>query len=601
MLCFVYISAMLQLLSSSQAQVTPTTTNVTFEIYDATNASQYESRAINCTTSTCIVICDTPKGCNQTTIYASNSNTLSLTCSESFSCTGINIISGPKEFVQINCNNKESCSHAIFNVDLTPNINLSCKNISSCLSAKLNANSSSIVNVDCGSYSCVELEINALDVDTSLDVYCNDKSACTDTNIFCPLYTTCNIVCAAIEKSCKSMDIYINNKESDINLNCSGFASGCTNSKFVCDGTSKNIISQLRYYNYNNYFIWGCISDECCPLSFYRGIITCNTSDCVINCTNNTCLNYLINGTFASSLTVNCVSMTGACGQANILCPPNGSCNVNCIGFRVCWKTFVKATDAHLLNLICDGKDACENERIYCPYNGTEACNIDCRNGFDVCKGINIDVDENYVGKYLKLNCPRSNINESCDFFRFNCDLDGSSNGKQPAQLVFNENVSQYECVPMNNDSPDYCCPNTSFIFTTTLKPNLNWSVYSTIITTKYSDNTSTAQLESAAFIGILIALIVAVISIVLVIIYIKKKKLKSSLDSLSAAEQKNIKQPSVVNCANISNALVAILCIGEYEENDDYIVDNPDPELDNSYFRNLPVDTDVENLKQLF
>ena len=122
------------------------------------------NKSITCTRTDCHLICDTPQECFNTSVDASQSETLTILCTANFSCKSLSILSPPSKTFNIYCNqNIESCSNANINVSSTTNVNIICNatstststklvNDTTCNNFKLNAANSTNVNIQCRMY-----------------------------------------------------------------------------------------------------------------------------------------------------------------------------------------------------------------------------------------------------------------------------------------------------------------------------------------------------------------------------------------------------------------------------------------------------------------
>ena len=78
--------------------INPTITNITGEYYiSSQSVTTFYNNNIQCTSSTCIIICDMDysQGCYRTNINSSLSNNLIISCLNYRSCQYLQIINGP--------------------------------------------------------------------------------------------------------------------------------------------------------------------------------------------------------------------------------------------------------------------------------------------------------------------------------------------------------------------------------------------------------------------------------------------------------------------------------------------------------------------------
>ena len=189
---------------------------------------------------------------------------------------------------------------------------------------------------------------------------CSNADSCLSSSIYCPYReeNACSITCASWTDSCSSMQIYVpdgyiwgyldihcegTNSCNNIGLNCQGGGkldttysySGCTDAKvgYCCP-----------YYNVSD-DIGDCISDQ----------------DCFINCTSTECINKVIDGSKAKSLTVFCGAHD--CKYLTINCPL-GECLLSCIGYASCRYLIVRydgtSQNNAKLDIICYGYRGCD-------------------------------------------------------------------------------------------------------------------------------------------------------------------------------------------------------------------------------------------------
>ena len=310
------------------AVISPTTTTLISEEFNTASASEFLSDSITCTKSICNVICDTSNGCQSASIYASSADTFTLTCSGYRSCYNINVYSGGSTSTTISCTGDRACYSSDFTVYNSPLIDITCdytttsSSDAACSSANIYARSST--------YS------------SNLTVTCDSDYACYNLDIHCPSGSTdkCDISCgsSADRYSCRSMNIFIPNEQTNLNLDCgsSSTQNACYGSGIYCGTSISADSSSLVYSSSASQF--RCSTPGCCPDSFYDGIRSCSdlgqNGVCTIDCINNQCSDYLIDGSnVITSLTVNCASTNGGCKTANIKCPDtysSATCTVNC-------------------------------------------------------------------------------------------------------------------------------------------------------------------------------------------------------------------------------------------------------------------------------
>eukprot|EP01084_Bolivina_argentea_P110005 196493_1 len=442
---------------------TPTANDSISEIYDTSITNKYENMTIICTRSICKIICDEIRGCFNANINANASTTLILSCSSVFSCKYLNILSAPQTLTNITCINPASCQYANFNVYNTATFNLLCTSPSytrqsngTCRYANIFADRTENINIYCSRIDCEYMGIHAENVTNSLNVNCNGSYtvACQGTDIYCPIHAQCNIIC----EKCNAVDMYVRNADY-LYLYCYDIKI-CGNMKIYCGESVTHIYPSL-----------GCSNDACCPSNFYSNEISCSTSDCTIDCVTKDCRSIILNGSLASSLTVNCNSSNTGCELAHIYCPTlnNGTCTINCFGNKGCYRAFVHGSYAKIFNVQCNGKDSCRygnmlamdtsgfnlicnntgsciSADIYCPLQ--DECNITC-SGY-TCNSINIHIKNKQPDFTLHLNT--TGITPGNTYATFYCD---NVSPQTYTLLFFADNLESYGC------GDDLCCPDS--------------------------------------------------------------------------------------------------------------------------------------------
>eukprot|EP01084_Bolivina_argentea_P276643 472069_1 len=422
---------------SIKALLLPTISNTSGEYYITSQSGSFVNNNITCTSASCLIICNTPEDCASTQIDASQSDKLIIQCTEYRSCHHTNLLQGPSTSINIQCINDAACDESIFNIYSTENVEIICYNINcqkscvtnngACRLATFNAQNSTNVHIDCkDQYDCWSTIFDVTQTDithinaqyfgayksviigtlitTELTVNCSDLQACRIADIYCPISAKCNIHCQYDAQNlglCRDIDIFLENKNSDLTLLCGETAGNCLNVDLLCLDTGLNTnyewMSQPNRYE--------CIElDNCCPdvMKASVNIIQCNVNEnCVINCTEIGCeYKTIINGSLASSLTVTC-NMLHECQYNDIYCPNNGDCIVNCLGQSSCRFMELFPETVTSLRINCVGSYSCKNMDIrdYIVIGNTDVMCF----GVQSCYLMDIIVDT--TGDYFKLYC----------------------------------------------------------------------------------------------------------------------------------------------------------------------------------------------------
>eukprot|EP01084_Bolivina_argentea_P273832 466569_1 len=129
-------------------------------------------------------------------------NTLNIDCIDGDSCVGLSVTVAVIDYAYITCEGINACKGAYFNM--------------------LNGGESKI-NVTCvADMSCYEMELFATDSDV-LGLSCYNgggDNACSFVNVYCPYQIDgiCKIECLHWDNTCNDMNVYINDTDSDSNL-----------------------------------------------------------------------------------------------------------------------------------------------------------------------------------------------------------------------------------------------------------------------------------------------------------------------------------------------------------------------------------------------
>eukprot|EP01084_Bolivina_argentea_P276642 472065_1 len=420
-----------------KALILPTISNTTGEYYITSQSGSFANNIITCTSTSCFITCDNPHNCSSTIINASQSDSLTIQCTEYRSCYLINLLQGPSTSIHIQCLNAAACDQAVFDIQDTEDVYISCYNINcdgcgtskgACRLAIFNAQHSINVNVDClHRYDCWSTTFDITNTDNTylyaskygglwksiiigtsisdeLTVNCTGKSACRQADITCPISASCNIYCQydAIDwEICRDLDIFLENVNAELNLICGSKSGNCQNVDLHCDSTG--LMSNIEWFGEPDRY--ECIDlDLCCPNTLRApvNIIQCNSgANCVLNCTDISCAyKTIINATYALSLTVSC-NNNYECQYNDIYCPNNGDCIVNCLGQSSCRFMELFPETVTSLRINCVGSYSCKNMDIrdYIVIGNTDVMCF----GVQSCYLMDIIVDT--TGDYFKLYC----------------------------------------------------------------------------------------------------------------------------------------------------------------------------------------------------
>ena len=194
-----------------------------------------------------------------------------------------------------------SCYDTTFYAPFANNVIVDC-NRDSCNGAYFNvSNVANSVQFDFNYHAGTNAKIYGYNIVNDLNIYCKESHSCYRLTVYCPDNSSCNIYCDYTDSdTCYELDVWIENQlYNGLNLDCDDLdSSSCQYLDIGCRTGSK---SQLKLYNNN----WQCNSFGCCP--YISGTYTCSSNvPCNINCNDQTCQNYEIDATSASSLKLNC-------------------------------------------------------------------------------------------------------------------------------------------------------------------------------------------------------------------------------------------------------------------------------------------------------
>eukprot|EP01084_Bolivina_argentea_P041494 76586_1 len=424
-------------------------------IISGTYLNPVSNSTINCMgTEYCHVLCHTTRSCKYATIDASFANTVLIECKASESCqnavinaTGATSVvldcqydggstastTGPcirlklytyySKSVEIDCNGWDTCHYASFYLKNSSNVSVNALTKYALDSADIYADSietNLIVNCQLD-YSCQYITVRA----TSFTMNCIGEGSCYSSHVACVGDGLCNVKCSGLT-SCVGVSFSVNNRFSNLNLDCSG--NTCSGSTTFCRDTflSSNL--------YSNGTCKGATYD-CCP--FIDGSITCPAeSDCYIDCRIQSCVNHFIDATNTNSLTIDCVTTSkiigrsDGCTSAVIQCPltNNSSCIINCEEFGSCKHLYVQTGNSaynnsiHHFEMNCEGDSSCNYVTIDLYATIIDTFNILCI-GSDSCSG-------NGQGVSMPVSVTsNNNINGKIGSFSLICDSTSSCVG----------------------------------------------------------------------------------------------------------------------------------------------------------------------------
>eukprot|EP01084_Bolivina_argentea_P288817 495777_1 len=469
------------MLTLEAAIITPNSDDGTTQIYNTELLGEFQSEDISCNTAICNVICDLEDVCINTTIDASLSDQLILTCTKPNSCKGLKVTHSPQSIADIKCDNSSSCSNTDFNFTNTLAVNINCSyysltsTTSACHSTIIRAEATQTVTVECSRYGCMSANIyvnNTLNtaqfnfiesysahrvhifgyyIVNGLTVSCNEQYSCSSAEIYCPYESLCNIQCGSTKQdACSGIDVWIENKEkyNYLNIECDNTVSdSCSGTDIVCADTGKD--TRLEYSNSK----WGCSDFMCCPI--IEDTFTCPPNvDCYIDCSTfstQSCSGWIVDGTASSSLTINCSqSETGilggyGCEGTKIKCPnqQSSSCQIICDKFYSCSESTIMVPSVSMDTLIvdCSGQHACESATLVFDFKYVNTLNLTMKCIYaSILFGNNINVtsinDANIDMECSNCLLDMSNI----EIGNFNIDCDECDNIK--LDLIIKESVT---------------------------------------------------------------------------------------------------------------------------------------------------------------
>eukprot|EP01084_Bolivina_argentea_P292102 502103_1 len=405
--------------------IAPTTINSTGSFYiasDDNNFAQYNQnyRTIICSSPYCHIVCDAASSCASLEVYATSPlTTLSIQCFQSTSCNQATINADNINSLSLECYygagsaSTAACGYLKLYASNVSTISFYCTAYD-CNNAYFQlGNGRNGVTVACdGSYACQYATFKASYIENSLTMSCFGSRACSGTNVYCPQNYSCDIDCTSTySSSCENIRVHVPNKypmfANKINLNCStSTTTSCDQSRFYCDDASTiTINSQLTYEPVSP--SWICSDYSCCAIGI--GSFTCSADiPCQIDCNIQPCINYNIDGTLASSLTIDCGFV--GCEGAWIQCPVGDSaaCNIQCPSTLSCESVYVE-TGVHQFELDCSGSYACQYLHLSLNSVAINYLNVSCHGSSNTyaCQYMKISLNSAEVN-HLNLNCSSS-------------------------------------------------------------------------------------------------------------------------------------------------------------------------------------------------
>jgi len=174
----------------------------------------------------------------------------------------------------------------------------------------------------------------------SMSILCDWHTACMDSKIYCPSYdiNSCKLYIDPSGTSVTRVNIYVPNDYKYGYLQLLNKEQMNYNPEFAIttncmDETNKTKIISQTNITFDGWY--KCSNTDCCPWSLELSLnepdtaynISCNITDCN---------NKFIDGSLATVLDIDCDGRDN-CINTTILCPYNGSCNIDCLDYHSCW------------------------------------------------------------------------------------------------------------------------------------------------------------------------------------------------------------------------------------------------------------------------
>ena len=248
-----------------------------------------------------IVNCGKRSQCNQLSVFANNSNSVTINCTDTFqenpSCTKMNVYGQNSNKMTILCDGDESCEYSNF--------------------------------------YCPYIEEEACELS------CKGEYSCNYTKVWVP-------------------EDY---RFDYLDLQCIQGGTGCDKLSFNCIGTDPLVSS--TWQSSNTSANWMCDSygyDACCPWHAGGELVYRHGMAAHVYCDEaaTPCINAIINATTSSSLTVTCTTNNiSYCNNVKVYCPMNGNCDIICEDDEACLYMDIIAAETADSNanvsLVCNG------------------------------------------------------------------------------------------------------------------------------------------------------------------------------------------------------------------------------------------------------
>eukprot|EP01084_Bolivina_argentea_P129172 228166_1 len=336
------------------------------------------------------IYCEEAKSCHNITLYLSSTADIYIHCHYSYPvyddadspCHNLLLYANQSTVIHIDCIGDRSCSesnfylnnaqYAMLNIDginalvggniyadyMTNMLIVACVHSLACQYLNVYANYiENNISLLCDkSSSCLDAIIYVTDADenSSITINCNDVWACARAEIYCPTAGTCDINCATAT-ACLDTLFYADDQYEGLSVSCEPAQS------YSCYLTDCTPI--LFYDQVNGYF--KCQSNHCCPI--YISDVTCLPDvPCQLNCDQMVCKELYIDGSKASSLSIQCPS--NACRESRIVCPTGNytSCNISVSGDFALYAAVIETGSNNTMdNFLLDCKTrGCSNTDI---------------------------------------------------------------------------------------------------------------------------------------------------------------------------------------------------------------------------------------------
>eukprot|EP01084_Bolivina_argentea_P259264 437411_1 len=365
--------------------------------------------------SDCIIDCTQINGCNNKVIDAVNAPSLTVICDKNESICASSTIFGPRNMVHkyggdnltlnIQCLSVEGCNSSNIYAYSSNYFNILCKNTNACSSINLNLDTTNNTEIICnGDYSCINASISANNAIVFNGVFTGNAAIQNGviygkyiSNVFSircgnrysiatNKYTACqnvkiygktngdgiltNLNCES--NGCAYLNLYSENGVSDWNISING----CQE----CNGINQCINRWHFYCDFHRIYYDGtsCIGDT-------TGLCRCNTS--------------IFDNGYVQNADICMLA------KPDIICDENINCNINCDNSTNCHSLSITGSKSLSLTVNCNDEYSCLSTIIYCPFNDTTLCTINCYSE-NSCNLMEIYGSNNSV---MQLNCLNDN------------------------------------------------------------------------------------------------------------------------------------------------------------------------------------------------